>query len=46
MSSIARTTTARVRAIAAQLGHLAHLYQCAKCQAWTESPVCAVCPQT
>lgn len=44
MSSTARKTTARVRAIARRLGHVAHLYQCAKCQAWTESPVCMVCP--
>ncbi|MFI7329654.1 hypothetical protein ACIBQ3_34075 [Streptomyces rubiginosohelvolus] len=44
MSSLARTTTARVRTIARSLGRIAHLYQCARCQAWTESPVCQVCP--
>ncbi|RPK77821.1 hypothetical protein [Streptomyces sp. ADI98-10] len=44
MSFLARTATARVRAAARTLGRIAHLYQCAKCQAWTESPVCSVCP--
>lgn len=31
------------RFLAAALGQIGHLYQCPKCQAWTESPVCTVC---
>ncbi|MFD4764256.1 hypothetical protein ACFWOJ_37210 [Streptomyces sp. NPDC058439] len=38
------TIRARVRSAARHLGRLAHLYQCDRCQAWTESPICLVCP--
>ncbi|WP_330321641.1 hypothetical protein OG927_35860 (plasmid) [Streptomyces clavifer] len=37
-------TRRRFQAAARRLGRLAHLYQCARCQAWTESPTCQVCP--
>lgn len=36
--------TARLRSAVRALGRIAHLWQCAKCQAWTESQVCQVCP--
>ncbi|MFJ8856652.1 hypothetical protein [Streptomyces sp. NPDC102437] len=38
------TVRARARAVARRLGVWAHLYQCARCGGWTESPVCPVCP--
>ncbi|MEV7252589.1 hypothetical protein [Streptomyces cyaneofuscatus] len=38
------STRTRARRRLSRLPVLRHLYQCAKCQAWTESPVCQVCP--
>ncbi|MFJ6444913.1 hypothetical protein [Streptomyces sp. NPDC091649] len=38
------STRTRIRRRLVRLPVLRHLYQCAKCQAWTESPVCPVCP--
>ncbi|MFC3238227.1 hypothetical protein [Streptomyces nitrosporeus] len=37
MSSLARTTTARVRSAARRLGRLASQWQCSRCGVWFES---------
>ncbi|MEV8107086.1 hypothetical protein [Streptomyces sp. NPDC088135] len=44
MSSTVKAIATRARAAVRGLGIWTHLYQCDRCQAWTGSPICLVCP--